>query len=130
MKVSYKFLPILGLTLLIVSCSSSNISVTKDIPSNKTVVVTPEMKDLSNKMIQASKDLATTQVIGNTTFKSYDRLIIKYGISAKNLSQSKEFRGKEWFVVLTSLKQDTEYAYEIYSGTNKISTGTIKTQKK
>ena len=88
------------------------------------------MKELSDKMIKASKDLTVTQVIGNTAFKTYDKLTVKYGTDAKNLTMKKDFSGKEGFVVLDGLKPSTEYTYEIYEGTSRISLGTVRTQKK
>jgi len=130
MKVSLKFLSILGVTVLLASCGTNNTLTNNPSSSPKTPIITPEIKDLSNKMIEASKDLTTTQLIWNIIFKSYDKLVVKYGTDSKILSQSKEFQGKEGFVVLTNLKPDTQYMYEIYNNTSKISNGTVKTQKK
>jgi hypothetical protein len=72
-------------------------------------------------MVQVSKDLSVTQVVGNTAFKSYDKLSVKYGTDAKSLTQTKEFNGKDGFVVLDGLKPETEYTYDITSGTTSIS---------
>jgi len=115
---------------LLASCNTTPSTDTSSPEAGKAPVVTPEMKELSDKMIQASRDLSVSQVIGNTAFKSYDKLTAKYGEDPNKLSQTKEFSGKDGFVVLDGLKPETQYSYEILSGTNKISMGTVKTQKK
>jgi hypothetical protein len=80
-------------------------------------------------MIAASKNLTTSQVIGNTSFVSHGQLTIKYGTEEKNLTLTKTFAGKDGFVTLDNLKPNTQYFYEIFDGATRISVGNVKTQK-
>lgn len=133
MKHFVKVLPVLGIALLLTSCGSStspeSTGTGADSTVKKEVEVSPEQKQLSDNMVQASKDLSTSQVLGNVAFKSHEKLTVKYGEDAKNLTLTKDFNGKDGFVVLDRLKPDTEYTYEIYDGASRITLGTVRSQK-
>ena len=89
-----------------------------------------DVQDIGKKMVEEKVNLATSYVLGNIAFKSYDSLMIKYGTDVKKLESVKNFDGKEGFVKLEKLTPNTKYFYSISSANQTIGTGDFQTAAK